>query len=41
MAGLFTAVAGGADYVLVPEKKADIEELIAKTKRALSDKGSL
>jgi len=37
--GLFTAVAGGADYVLVPEKKADIEELIAKTKRALSDKG--
>jgi len=39
MAGSFTAVAGGADYVLVPEKKADIEELIAKTKRALSDKG--
>jgi len=37
--GLFTAVAGGADYVLLPEKKADIEELIGKTRKALSEKG--
>jgi len=39
MAGSFYCRSWRRDYVLVPEKKADIEELIAKTKRALSDKG--
>lgn len=37
--GLFTAVAGGADYVLVPEKKADIDDLVLKVKQAVSNKG--
>jgi 6-phosphofructokinase 1 len=36
--GLFTAVAGGADYVLVPEQKVDTQDLVEKVKKAIAEK---
>ncbi|MCX5784047.1 MAG: ATP-dependent 6-phosphofructokinase, partial [Elusimicrobia bacterium] len=36
---LFTAIAGGADFMCLPEKKVSIEEMTAKLKKAYSEKG--
>ncbi len=36
---LFTAIASGADYLLLPERKADLEDLRVKIKTAYARKG--